>query len=273
MFFLTMERILNKLQSRREFIKEAFAWSFMILPGLGTSGNNDHDPIEAPINSIFSNCTHREKEDAEYRVYQQILHYKSSSDLPKRIMESKKWEELIQSCAAKLNPQTEAFIVQYLSSLIFVESEGKPNAESGNGEARGLCQITWGAAKQAYNRFTLDKGNDLDFSLTKPEDLFDPAINISLSLIILQNYHKNFLDPSLVFWVYHFGEGNLRDAITSYYDSTNQEDEINNVRLNFIKLIRNKSVREKFNLDNKKSNFNDTEFYVPRIAAAKYFLI
>jgi hypothetical protein len=159
----------------------------------------EQKPIVASDETLFSNCTPNEKTEGQKRINEQISHYQINPDLTLRITQSKKWESMIRDCANKLGYNPNSFVISYLSSLIFVESEGDPKAISQGVGARGLCQLKWDTAQQSYGKVTAAERKNIGISLSKPEDLFDSKTNITLGLQILAYYHECFPDPSFLF--------------------------------------------------------------------------
>jgi hypothetical protein len=290
---MSKERNPNKYFTRREFLKTAIAGCVVGASSLLTTGfipnedtvfssaNRKNEILmqDGPPLALFINCDASEKDIARELIKQQILHYKNNPDLANSIKHSKNWEKTIESCANRVFLASEPYIVQNLSSLIFVESEGKPEAINPNSGARGLCQLTWETARQTYEKLEKEERLRIGISVLKPDDLFDTETNIIMSMLILRDLSITLPDPSLTFWAYHFGQGNLYELIDLYIATginlpVSDYDSINNVKkfnLNFIRLINNEFVKAK--LDKGKARLDDTQFYVPRLAAAKYFLL
>jgi hypothetical protein len=286
--------------SRRKFIKDIAILGAATAAAVFTTGFVPHDGSElgeasfslrkpdnpskqldqkVPSDLVedFSGNGFPEDSIGRNRIEEQISHYEKDPNLPVRIAQSLKWEDLIYQCAGKLNINRNDFIVSSLSALIFVESEGDPVAVNRDSGARGLCQITWESAKAEYDKIPEKERGRLGLSLTKPDDLYDTKTNILLGMIILTDLAKTLPDPSLTFWAFHFGQGRVYKSIDIFIAGKEPIDvqASNNVeryKLNFFKIINDKNVRIKLGLDSENNDLNDTEFYVPRIMAAKYFL-
>lgn len=250
--------------------------------GSGNSSKFMRSPDTAKdvsIDELFlENYSVSDKRTALSLMRKQILHYEQYPDISTRISQSAQWKDLIYQCAGRLNLNGNDFIVSFLSALVFVESEGNSRAVNRSSGARGLCQLTWETAKGEYDKISTEERVRLGLFLTKPDDLFNNETNIILAMKILLDLNKTLPDPSLTFWAFHFGQGNIYKAVGFYLtgkEKTDEKEPINSVtkyQLNFIKLISDPLVREGLKLDDRKTDNDDTEFYVPRIMAAKTLL-
>ena len=231
---------------------------------------------------------------AQQRVVDQITHYQNDPGLQNRINQSKKYSGDVNLCAIKLGFRPDSFVPPLLTSLIFVESAGNEKALSGDGLAKGLCQLTPDTTLAAFNKITLAERVALGIKATKVDelDLYDKTTNIALSLQILAVYKEWFPDPSLTLWCYHLGPKYLIGAMRAYISGHKLEtdEDLNRIlgneakpgttelvikhKLNFFTLIEDENVKLYFdNLKKKReSNLDDTEFYIPRLVAAGYFL-
>lgn len=225
---------------------------------------------------LFVNCSPSEKEEARRQAEKQIEHYRKDPGVKQRTEDSKRWQKTVEAVAKEMGFKPNSFVPPLLASLIFVESSGNPQAE--NPIAKGLCQLRWTTA--------LEEAKRQGISLTA-ENLFNPQINIKLALGVLHQLYQRFPDPSLTFWAYHLGELNLTRAIKAHLLSQGKKEEVINTileeikefgtkrlveenHLNFIKLISSPAVVEE--LKKYEAFGDDTELYVPRIAAARFFL-
>lgn len=240
----------------------------------------------------------RDKEttrDGQEKVGAQISHYKEvEKDLTGRITRTLKYKDMVMTVAGKLGFKKDSPVPELLLGLIFVESGGNPDAiadkpdrKSGEkiegkdkNKARGLCQVKPDTAKETARKSGLQINTD---------SLFDPETSITLALEYLDRlYTKLFPDLGIAFWAYHLGEGNMALAIETHLteDIKIPKTPVSDVLLNketpgtfklirdynitFSKLVNSGKVREKLKA---KDAFNDdTEAYVPRIAAAMQFL-
>lgn len=280
--------------SRRRFIQDSLLLGASIASGILTTGFVPYDSqgsdnstkftrIPEPTieflldEEIVRNYFPNDKIIAGSRMGEQILHYKENPDLSNRIANSLKYRDLIYQCADKLNISHNNFVASSINGLIFVESAGDPKAVNKNSGAKGLCQITWDSAKGIYDKMPEEERKRLSLTLTKPDDLYEIKTNVILAMKILIDLTKTLPDPSLALWAFHFGQGSVYGAINTFVLGKEPVniDAINLVEkysLNFFKLVNDEKIREKLSLD-KKNNLDDTEFYVPRIMAAKYFLM
>ena len=201
--------------------------------------------------------------------------FKEEPGFSARVKESQKWTSLVRECGQQLGYKPDSFVYDYMTSLILVESSGNSKAVSGVG-ARGLCQLLFSTAQDAYAQIKPKERQLLNIPKKEitPDNLFDPKTNIALCMQYLADRARFYTDPSLAFWVYHLGDGNLIHAMTAYLGNVpytgDPKGTVERYKLNFVKLITNNAVIARLNRD---GAFNDdTQFYVPRIAAAKTFL-
>lgn len=233
------------------------------------------------ISLLFSNTTPLEKSKAWEMIEKQIAHYKSEPQYKKRINDTLRFKNIVFESAKNLGFRENSPVPKLLLSLIYVESGGDPDASPSKDKdaAKGLCQIKPSTVLPIARRLRMNP------------NLFDPWTNITLTLEHFDRLFKLFPDPSLAFWTYHLGEGNMVEAIEEYVVTENGEDRkkvqstlnfiddkgergsaslIRKHNLNFIKLINSKNVVAK--LKELNAFGNETNLYVPRVGAATFLL-
>jgi len=165
------------------------------------------------ISLLFPNTTPLEKSTAAEMIDKQIVYYKSQTGYEKRVSDTLFFKNMIAVAEQKLRSDTNPRLSELLLGMIFVESKGDPNAVPPKEKLprnvkdkdipKGLCQIKMSTVE------------DLGISVFS-SDLFDPEKNISFGLLHLERLFRLFPDPSLAFWAYHLGEGNMVEAIEEY---------------------------------------------------------
>ncbi len=141
----------------------------------------------------------------------------------------------------KVNPD-------FIKALILAESNANPRAKS-NKNAKGLTQIIYSTGQQAA-RALLKKNIRFRYVSKKklqnlrPEDLYDPAVNILLSCYLIAKYnyqHKGKLD--LVVSAWNAGEYSIKNKKPAQYKETlNHIGKVNGYFVYFLNL-RNKGKR------------------------------
>lgn len=231
------------------------------------------------ISLLFPNTTSFEKSEAVEMIDKQITHYKSEPEYEKRVQNTIRWKNIVFESARNLGFRENSPFPKLLLSLIYVESGGDPNASPSKDEdaAKGLCQIKPSTALSIARRL----------GMKTPPNLSDPRTNITLSLEYFDRLFRLFPDPSLAFWSYHLGEGNLVKAMKKYlvWEKGAKQQTIDDLldnpdygssylvrvyKLNFVNLITSKRVvNELKDID---AFNNDTQFHVPRVGAATSLL-
>lgn len=207
------------------------------------------------VEQLFAGCTDNEKKQAAGSIKKQIEAWKTHNipfaDFTKELNEQLKtslgWREKINECVKNLEAENDLtlpeFIPQLLPALIFVESKGNPKAKSG-ANAYGLCQLLMPTAQEVARDIGL-KGN---------LDLLDPETNIKLSMAYLNKLYQLYPDPSLIFWSYYFGIGNVQKAVKAFTGRSDLDmgakDEklrprtfVKNEKLTFPKLVSDDRVK------------------------------
>jgi len=259
--------------------------------------------IEKFINEevLFQEYSPENKRKLAEMVKVQINHYKNSGDFEerkknsfkenyKRKREDPEWIEIEKAYAPfKPNPD----LLKFILPIIFVESGGNPNADSGI--AKGPCQVRIEAAREAAKLLGLKEPSN--------EDLFEPNLNIKLGLVNLVRLSRTYSDIGIILWAYHLGDGNMNNAIKFYLQDKYKLNEqqtadlfqslakgdrpataaLINKEVNF-KVNDGRNIKiEKFNavdlLTSEKvingiksmgALGNDTQYYLARILAAKW---
>lgn len=234
---------------------------------------------------LLINLTAKEKSLVKDLVKKQIEHYQTVGEksLNNRINNSIRWQAMIKAEADKLGFKPNSFVRRIMPAIIFVESEGDPEAESD--VAYGLGQLKPQAAEQTA------KENSLKWPADQASQkilLYDPKTNINLSLLYLHHLYERFPDPSLTIWTYHLGELNMGNAIAAYAKQvakrpiaevmTKFNDPLNwatvhyiqSERLNLMNMLTSPAVTAELKMRNA---FNDdTQHYVTRVLAAEYLI-
>lgn len=142
----------------------------------------------------------------------------------------------------KVNPD-------FLRALILAESSGKPRARSKK-NARGLSQIIYSTGKQAAHEI-LELNFDFQYASVhklrklKPDDLYDPAINILLACYLIAKYNHSFdgkLD--LVVSAWNAGENSIINNTAPNYRET--MDLIGKVNGFYISLLEQNSRMQQY---------------------------
>ncbi|MDH3347127.1 MAG: transglycosylase SLT domain-containing protein [Desulfobulbaceae bacterium] len=129
----------------------------------------------------------------------------------------------------------------FLRALILAESSAKPRARS-NKNARGLTQITYPTGKQAANEI-LELNIDFKYASThklrklKPNDLYDPSINILIACYLIAKYNHNYKGRlDLVVSAWNAGENSISNNKPPNYRET--KELIGKVNGFYISLIK-----------------------------------
>ncbi|MDH4317060.1 MAG: lytic transglycosylase domain-containing protein [Desulfobulbaceae bacterium] len=142
----------------------------------------------------------------------------------------------------KVNPD-------FLRALILAESAGIPQARSQK-DARGLTQIIYATGKQAAHEI-LELNIEFQFASVhklrklKPDDLYDPAINILLACYLIAKYNHSFdgkLD--LVVSAWNAGENSIVNNTPPNYSET--LDLIGKVNGFYISLLKKNSRMQRY---------------------------
>lgn len=225
-------------------------------------------------------------------IYKQISHIENINkptngiqEIAKRLHDLK-ISESIDHAAEKLKigkKDANGFIRSFFEALIFVESAGISNQNSGI--AKGLAQLQEATALASANR--------LGISIKPEKDLFSPETNVLLGMEHLKRLYELFPDPGLALWCYHLGEGNMVSALEAYVCSLIDKGRINLTRKQLDTILKDPEGRGSQNLiktynisfiqinnnrealaalEKRNAKQNDTLSYVPRILAAHVLL-
>lgn len=160
------------------------------------------------LSPLFKNCTEEEKEIAGKMVGKQIDHYKGEYGVDSALKRVLEFKSLVSEGAKELGFVDGSVVPPLLLNLMYVETKGDPFAVSESG-AIGLCQLLPEVAAAT------DTGKAFDIA-NNPDLLKNPKTNIKCALEYLNELYSYFPDPSLCFWAYHYGMGNLSNAIGIY---------------------------------------------------------
>lgn len=120
----------------------------------------------------------------------------------------------------------------FVLSVIKVESNFNPEATSNMG-AMGLMQITKETGQDIANRI-----GDVNF---KPEDLYNPKINIEMGCWYLNNLFREFQDKDLVIAAYNGGRGNVQKWLNN--TDYSKDGQLTNIPFeetkNYLKKVNN----------------------------------
>ena len=259
-------------------------------------GQEKNSPVEIePISTqakafgttspFFGQDDSGEKQTAETGVAKQRQRYETEPGIQQRIKNTIRWEKLVGECVGDLKGRglaLEPVVEKIILPLIFVESGGDPQADSG--VAFGLCQLRNEAALDAA------KTLGVKFALEElPQKLKDPRMNITYGLIHLNNLYWSYPEPGLAIWAYHLGAGNMINALRTYLVSTAGIPEaevwqtlgkrptlenpalgtntlVQENKINAIALLTSPPVKRE--LQKRKALNDDTEYYLYRVAAA-----
>jgi hypothetical protein len=250
---------------------------------------------------FFSNCTEQDKRTAVDMVREQVAHYQNGyKDDPQgleertnRCLQTNLLNE-INRCSQMLGYKNDSPVPKLLPSLFFVESEGKSGEESHAG-AVGLGQLSAGVAQDAIERMksTAQKNSkmqevleEIKYSGNTPDRL-DRTTNIYLTLEHLAKLYTDYPDFGIAFWAYHNGivtkaieEYALKDLHLSPELVDRELSElkvppgthylVKDNSINFVNLITSDNVKQMLRSEN--AIGDDTEYYVPRIAAAGWLI-
>jgi len=129
----------------------------------------------------------------------------------------------------------------FIRALMLAESNGDPKALS-NKDARGLCQITFPTGKQAATELAR---KNIRFKYVsrkrllnlRPNDLYNPAINILLTCYLISKYNAQFegkLDLVVAAW--NAGENSITNNRPPQYKETlNLIGKVNGYFIHFMK--------------------------------------
>lgn len=124
---------------------------------------------------------------------------------------------------------------EFVKALIIAESSADPKAKSSK-DARGLGQITIGTAKEAalsliqtgVNFKYIDESQLKDL---RPDNLYDPAINILLSCFLIAKYNYKYNGKiELVLTAWNAGENTealKNNSPASYFETENLIGKVN----------------------------------------------
>lgn len=197
-----------------------------------------------------------------------------------RINRTLGWENMVKQIVAdpRLNipPKDRQFWKDRMLEIIFVESGGNPNADSGM--AKGLTQLRPATAKELVEIYGIPKSGPYAYNLKNGFD------NIFLGLAHQLNLSKRY-GRELGLWAHHLGSGNMDQALRTYLISVlkldvSQIDHIfaslnsNQLLLKYIeeyqitpkKLLDSPAVTGK--LKEIGAFGDDTQHYWPRLKAA-----
>jgi len=130
----------------------------------------------------------------------------------------------------------------FVKALIIAESSADPKAKSQK-DARGLAQITIGTAKEAalslvqtgVNFKYIDENQLKDL---RPDNLYDPAINILLSCFLIAKYNYRYNGKiELVLTAWNAGENTEsleNNSPASYFETENLIGKVNGYYLYFL---------------------------------------
>lgn len=131
---------------------------------------------------------------------------------------------------------------EFVKALIIAESSADPKAKSSK-DARGLGQITIGTAKEAalsliqtgVNFKYIDESQLKDL---RPDNLYDPAINILLSCFLIAKYNYKYNGKiELVLTAWNAGENTealKNNSPASYFETENLIGKVNGYYLYFL---------------------------------------
>lgn len=131
---------------------------------------------------------------------------------------------------------------EFVKALIIAESSADPKAKSSK-DARGLAQITIGTAKEAalsliqtgVNFKYIDESQLKDL---RPDNLYDPAINILLSCFLIAKYNYKYNGKiELVLTAWNAGENTealKNNSPASYFETENLIGKVNGYYLYFL---------------------------------------
>ena len=142
----------------------------------------------------------------------------------------------------KVNPD-------FLRALILAESSAKPRARS-HKNARGLTQIIYSTGRQAANEI-LELNIDFRYASAhklrklKPDDLYDPAINILISCYLISKYNYHFKGKlDLVVSAWNAGQYSINNGAPPNYPETREL--IGKVNGFYISLLKKNSRLQKY---------------------------
>ncbi len=97
--------------------------------------------------------------------------------------------------------------------IVFVENGGGEKIRNKNSGAMGVAQLMEVTAK----RYGLKVEGGVD-------DRMDPAKSVETMCKYLADLKREFMDQGLAVWGYHAGEGNVYDALRSYFKNVDGRD-------------------------------------------------
>ncbi len=137
----------------------------------------------------------------------------------------------------------------FIRSLILAESNADPRARS-NKNARGLSQITYPTGKQAAKELALKNINFRHISKQKlstlrPDDLYNPAINILISCYLIAKYNHRFKGKlDLVVSAWNAGENSIaNNKPPNYKETLNLIGKVNGY---FVYFLQNRQRSAKY---------------------------
>lgn len=133
----------------------------------------------------------------------------------------------------------------FLSALIIAESSANPRARS-NKDARGLTQILFSTARQAAvelveTGYPFRYVSHAQLRNLKPNDLYDPAINLLIACYLLAKYNHQFQGRiELVVSAWNAGSGSIVNNTPPPYIET--LDLIGKVNGYFVALLKQRDI-------------------------------
>lgn len=103
-----------------------------------------------------------------------------------------------------------------VKGILFVESRGNATAQSAV-DARGVAQVMPGTAAEIFPRLQAKLKNDPHYgALLEKPDVFNPEVGVLAGMEYIGQLHDMLVDPALIVWAYHAGQGNIGDLLAAY---------------------------------------------------------